>query len=139
MTAKVGAKGRIPGRIFPRFDARTMRAVTRPPSIPFQTTSMPITRAICGDRTPFYAHGPRAHQATPASCPADVNGPMLRMMTTGHVCSDWGWLAGERLAVWPSSGRDRYSLCESTLDRSALIVRKPWGPAERLALSFLLG
>ena len=100
-------KGRIPGRIFPRFDARTMRAVTRPPSIPFQTTSMPITRAICGDRSPFYAHGPRAHQATPASCPADVNGPMLRMMTTGHVCSDWGWLAGERLAVWPSSGRDR--------------------------------
>src|SRR3954470_11246944 len=70
MTAKVGAKGKIPGRIFPRFDARTMRAVTRPPSIPFQTTSMPITRAICGDRSPFYAHGPRAHQATPASCEA---------------------------------------------------------------------
>src|SRR4051812_46921288 len=60
MTAKVGAKGRIPGRMFPRFEARTMRAVTRPPSIPFQTTSMPITRAICGGRSPLYARGPRS-------------------------------------------------------------------------------
>jgi pimeloyl-ACP methyl ester carboxylesterase len=28
----------------------------------------------------------------------NVNGPMLRMMTTGHVYSDRAWLAGERLS-----------------------------------------
>src|SRR4051794_17456832 len=44
--------------MFPRFDARPMRAVTKPPSSPFQTTSMPITRAICGCRSPLYRlHG----------------------------------------------------------------------------------
>ena len=46
MTAKVGAKGRIPGNTFPRFDARTMSAVTIPPSNPFQTTSMPMTASF---------------------------------------------------------------------------------------------